>query len=139
MREHRHRFRVIYGDTDMMGVVYYANYLRYFEAGRNEFLRAAGFAYRDLEAQGFILPVTEAWAKYHAPARYDDELTLTTTLEQVRFGSLRMTYDLVREADDARIATGATVHACVDGAGRVRRFPDTFRAALEASGARSAP
>lgn len=116
----------------MMGVVYYANYLRYFEAGRNEFLRAAGFDYRSFEALGLILPVTEAKARYLSPARYDDELTLTTTLAQMRFGSLRMTYELVREADGTTIATGETTHACVDGAGKVRRLPDAFRAVLEA-------
>ena len=137
MRSHRHQFRVIYGDTDMMGVVYYANYLRYFEAGRNEFLRDAGFDYASFERLGLILPVTEAKAKYLSPARYDDELSLTTTLAQLRFGSLRMSYELMREADGAKIATGETIHACVDGEGRVRRLPDSFRAVLEAEGSRA--
>ena len=69
------RLRVIYGDTDQMGVVYYANYLRYFEAGRNEFIRAKGLRYRDFEERfGLRLPVAEAGVSYRQPARYDDLL-----------------------------------------------------------------
>lgn len=130
MRSHVHRFRVIYGDTDMMGIVYYANYFRYFEAGRSEFLRAAGLTYTELEARGYGLPVASASAKYLASARYDDELTLRTTVERLRFGSLVMGYDLRREADGALIATGETVHACVGPAGKVVRLPDDLRACL---------
>lgn len=140
MREHLHRFRVIYGDTDMMGVVYYANYFRYFEAGRNELLRAAGFAYRRFEAMGFMLPVTDAQAKYHASALYDDVLALTTTIERVRFGSLQISYRIERpEPDDppTLIATGATTHACVaTESGKVTRFPPEFREALDAGAAK---
>ena len=85
--------RVIYGDTDQMGVVYYANYLRYFEAGRNEFIRAKGLRYRDFEATYSLrLPVTEASVRYQAPARYDDLLRLETSLEDAasRLGQLRL-------------------------------------------------
>ncbi len=130
MHSHRHRFRVIYGDTDMMGVVYYANYFRYFEAGRNEFLRAAGLLYSSLEERGYALPVASASAKYLSSARYDDELTLEVRIEQVRFGSLRMGYSLMREQDDTLIATGETVHACVGRSGKVVRLPDDLRACL---------
>lgn len=126
MLTHRHSFRVIYGDTDMMGVVYYANYFRYFEAGRNEFLRAQGFEYKDFERGGFALPVVSAAAKYHAPARYDDELTLQTTLTEVRFSTVRMTYRLTRATDESLIATGDTRHACVGPDGRVARLPGEF-------------
>ncbi|MBK8014489.1 MAG: acyl-CoA thioesterase [Deltaproteobacteria bacterium] len=127
-----HRFRVIYGDTDMMGVVYYANYLRYFEAGRNEFLRAAGLEYRGLETAGITLPVAEAKAKYLAPARYDDELLLETWIEEVRHVSVRMAYRLLREVDDTVLATGETLHACVDRRGKLIRFPDELQAKLRA-------
>ena len=130
MRTHRHQFRVIYGDTDMMGIVYYGNYFRYFEAGRSEFLRAAGLPYGDLEEAGYALPVASAAAKYHASARYDDLLTLETTVDAVRMGSLRMTYRLVREADETLIATGETVHACVGKSGRVVRIPTMLRERL---------
>src|SRR6185436_21096087 len=76
--------RVIYGDTDQMGFVYYANYLRFFEAGRNEYLRAKGAPYREVEAElGIRLPVVEATVHYKAPARYDDLLVVETELAQV--------------------------------------------------------
>ena len=131
MRSHRHRFRVIYGDTDMMGVVYYGNYFRYFEAGRSELLRAAGVDYRAFEQDGLFLPVADAHAKYHRPAHYEDELTLETTVTDVRFGSIRMAYRLVREADDTLIATGDTLHACIDKSGKVVRIPDLLRSKLD--------
>ena len=130
MRSHTYRFRVIYGDTDMMGVVYYANYLRFFEAGRNEFMRAAGLTYKDLEARGFALPVASAQTKYVTPARYDDELTLTTTVTGLRFGSIVLEYRLVRDADGALVATGSTKHACLGADGKIVRLPDDLKASL---------
>lgn len=130
MRSHTYRFRVIYGDTDMMGVVYYANYLRYFEAGRSEFMRAAGLTYRSLEARGFGLPVASAEIKYLSPAYYDDELTLITQVEQLGFGSIRLSYVLTREADGAEIATGETKHACIGPKGKIARLPDDLKASL---------
>ena len=128
--EHRHRFRVIYGDTDAMGVVYYANYFRYFEAARNELLRDLGAPYRELEAEGFMLPVAEAQAKYHAPARYDDALVLHTTVERVRFSSVEITYRMTREDDASLVATGRTLHACIGPSGRLARLPDPLRGRL---------
>ncbi|HVP66193.1 MAG TPA: thioesterase family protein [Anaeromyxobacteraceae bacterium] len=118
----RIEIRVIYGDTDQMGVVYYANYLRYFEAGRSEFLRAKGLTYRDFEEQErLLLPVVEAGVSYHAPARYDDLLGLEIRLTEARRATARFEYD-VRRGED-RVASGFTVHACVDTQGRVRRMP----------------
>jgi acyl-CoA thioester hydrolase len=127
---HRHRFRVIYGDTDMAGVVYYGNYLRYFEAGRAELLRAAGLVYREIQARGVTLPVIEAQVSYRSPARYDDELELETIVEEVKQVSLRIRYRLVRPADDALIATGETRHASVGGDGRPTRLPAEIRSRL---------
>ena len=115
----------------MMGVVYYGNYFRYFEAGRSEFLRAAGLPYAELEKAGYMLPVASAAAKYHASARYDELLTLETRVDVVRFGSLKMSYRLEREADDQLIATGETVHACVGPSGKVTRIPPMLRERLE--------
>jgi acyl-CoA thioester hydrolase len=116
------RIRVIYGDTDQMGVVYYANYLRFFEAGRNEFIRAKGMRYRDFEESfGLMLPVVDAQVSYRAPARYDDLLTVETTLAEVRRASARFSYRIVRDGEV--VATGHTVHACVDREGRVQRMP----------------
>jgi acyl-CoA thioester hydrolase len=118
------QLRVIYGDTDQMGVVYYANYLRYFEAGRNEFIRGKGMRYRDFEERySLMLPVTEASVRYLAPARYDDLLSLETSLEEIRRASASFAYRLLRE-DQQVLATGRTVHACVDMEGKLRRLPE---------------
>ncbi len=121
---------MIYGDTDMMGVVYYANYFRYFEAGRNELLRAAGLTYKSFEEAGFILPVVSAKAKYHASARYDDELLLDTIVNQLRFSSVRIGYKLTRPADGALIATGETRHACLTQDGEIARLPKVMKERL---------
>jgi acyl-CoA thioester hydrolase len=123
--------RVIYGDTDQAGIVYYANYLRYFEAGRTEFIRAKGLRYRDFQDRfGLLLPVAEARVAYRAPARYDDLLTVETTLAEASRASARFEYRIVREAD--LLATGHTVHACVGADGRVRRLPPELVRALAA-------
>jgi acyl-CoA thioester hydrolase len=121
----RCEIRVIYGDTDQMGVVYYANYLRWFEAGRTEFLRAKGLSYSDFEARvKLVLPVAEAGVSYLQPARYDDLVAVETSLVLARRASARFEY-AVRRGDDL-LATGFTVHACVDGGGRIRRLPKDF-------------
>ncbi len=76
--------RVIYGDTDQMGVAYYANYLRWFEAGRNEFIRARGLTYREVEERfRLMLPVAEAHVGYRSPARYDDLVAVETSLAEI--------------------------------------------------------
>lgn len=124
--------RVIYGDTDQMGVVYYANYLRYFEASRNEFLRAKGLRYRDFEQTfGLVLPVVEAHVGYKVPARYDDLVTVEISLGEARRATARFDYRLVRD-DGTLLATGHTVHACVDAAGKPKRLPAELVARLRA-------
>ena len=118
----RAQIRVIYGDTDQMGVVYYGNYLRYFEAARNEFIRAKGLRYRDFEAQYALrLPVIEAQVSYKQPARYDDLIAVEITLAEARRASARFDYRILR--DDVLLVTGYTMHACVDLAGKVQRMP----------------
>jgi len=129
----RTQIRVIYGDTDQMGVVYYANYLRFFEAGRNEFIRARGLRYRDFEARfGLVLPVAEAGVKYVEAARYDDLVSVETTLAEVRRASARFTYRLMREQE--LLATGFTLHACVEPGGKIRRLPAELVRCLEGRG-----
>ncbi len=129
----RTEIRVIYGDTDQMGVVYYANYLRFFEAGRNEFIRAQGLRYRDFEARfGMVLPVAEAHVEYLAPARYDDLITVETTLAELRRVKLRFTYRLLRDRE--LLVTGFTLHACVDPEGRIRRLPAELVRCLRGEG-----
>jgi len=126
-RESVARLRVRYAETDKMGVVYYANYLVWFEVARCEWLRGTGSSYRDLEAGGTILPVIEAHCEYRRPLRYDEDVEVrarATLLSPVR---LRFDYD-VRPAGAAEAAAiGSTVHAAVDGGGRLRRLPESVR------------
>src|SRR3954451_18142451 len=124
--------RVIYGDTDKAGVVYYANYLRYFEVGRNEFLRAQGVVYREFEAQHRVfLPVIDAQITYKTPGLFDDILTIQTVMARLGGASVRFEYRVVR--GDVLIATGHTVHACVGFEGQLQRLPEAVRAQLAAS------
>jgi acyl-CoA thioester hydrolase len=128
---HEARWRVIYGDTDQMGVVYYANYFRFFEAARSEFLRAHGGDYRAMEDQGFLLPVIEATCRYQAPARYDDLLRIPTRITELSRVTLTFEYIVHRDADGKLLCTGKTVHACTGRDGRPRRLPEAVRAWLE--------
>lgn len=128
------RIRVIYGDTDQMGVVYYANYFRYFELSRNEFFRAWGGSYRELEQQGFMLPVVEASCSYKQPARYDDVLLVRPRIAELRRASFTFSYELYREGSAATLlCTGRTQHACITREGRPTRLPDELVRILQAS------
>ncbi len=128
--------RVIYGDTDQMGVVYYANYLRWFEKGRTEFLRQIGLPYASIEQRGFHFPVVEVNCRYCESARYDEVVKVETELARIRRASLTFSYRIARESDDVLLATGSTKHACLDRAGRPIRMPQVLRHALAAAGAR---
>ncbi len=120
--------RVIYGDTDGMGVVYYGNYMRFFEIARNELVRARGGLYRELEAEGFFLPVTDVEARYRQPARYDDVLHLAVRTEELGVARVRFAYRITRATDGALLVTGATTHACVAReTGRPVRLPEAVR------------
>ena len=124
------RARVIYGDTDQMGMVYYANYLRYFEIARNEYLRVVGQTYRAFEeSHGLMLPVVEAHVSYHKPARYDDELVISAAVQVRGAATARFDYEIHRGHGE-RLASGYTIHACITRDGRVVRLPDELRAAV---------
>jgi acyl-CoA thioester hydrolase len=97
-----------------MGVVYYANYLAYFEAGRVEYLRAAQADYRSIEEGGAVAAVTRAECRYHAPARFDDLLAVACRVAGIRRATMRFEYEIRREPDGALIAEGYTEHACLD-------------------------
>ncbi len=120
--------RVIYGDTDQMGVVYYGNYLRYFEIGRAEWLRARGHTYKLFEEAGYLLPVVEATLRYRSPARYDDLLTIDATPIEVKSASLRFEYRVHR--GDQLLVEGSTRHACLRREGGVAPFPPEIVAVL---------
>jgi acyl-CoA thioester hydrolase len=118
------RIRVCYGDTDQMGVVYYANYLRFFEIARAEWLRRGGRSYGDIEASGVRLPVIEAHVRYRAPARYDDLLEIDASPTDTKRASVRFVYALRRAEGGALLAEGHTLHACTGPDGRPRRLPE---------------
>ena len=113
--------RVRYAETDQMGVAYHANYFVWFEVGRTDWLRTFGVTYRDLEAEGFLLPVIEAHCEYRASARYDDDLRITSTARLV--SAVRVAFDYEITGPSATIATGHTVHATLDRQGRPVRVP----------------
>ena len=113
-----------------MGVVYYANYLIWFEVARTDLLREAGWTYRAMEAEGFSLPVTEAHCDYRQSARYDDELEIHAVGTLVSPVRIRFNYDVVRSSDAAVLATGYTVHATLDRSGRPCRVPVRVRPML---------
>lgn len=130
---HSHRVRVRYAETDAMGIVYHANYVTFFEVGRVEYLRAAGIDYRALEDAKLTGAVVEVGVRFHAAARFDDELSVCTrcaSMERVRF---RMEYEIWRESDHTLIASGHTEHALLSHATlRPVRIPDDVRAGVEA-------
>lgn len=116
-------YRVIYGDTDQMGVMYYGNYARVFEMGRTEFFRDVGLTYKELEAEGVFLPVAELNCRYHESARYDDFLLIETALDTAFRSGLKFEYTLKRESDGKKLASGYTIHPCVSNDGKVIRPP----------------
>src|SRR5262245_957727 len=124
------RIRVRYAETDQMGVVYYANYFVWFEVGRTDLLRASGWSYREMENEGFSLPVVDAQCAYRAPARYDDEIEVRTSGVLVSPVRVKFTYEIVRVDDLLMLATGATVHAALNRNGRPSRLPERVRTVL---------
>src|SRR5687768_17955503 len=131
---HETLVRVRYAETDKMGIVYYANYLIWFEIGRTEFCRARGFSYRDMEEmEEAFLVVAESYCRYKAPAYYDDELLIRTHITELRKRSLRFGYEIVRVLDGHIIAEGETGHVVTDSTGRVRSFPEGYAQRLLAS------
>lgn len=126
--------RVLYGDTDQMGVGYYANYFRWFEQGRAEYLRRLGLPYRDIEEKGFCLPVSEAYCRYLASARYDDLLVVGASLAQVGKATVKFDYIITRKGNGQPLARGFTRHFCLDREGRVSPLPSFLAEVLRESG-----
>ncbi|MDQ6675596.1 MAG: acyl-CoA thioesterase [Chloroflexota bacterium] len=108
------RVRVRYADTDAMGVVYYANYLAFFETGRVEAMRQIGADYAGVVSRGVHLAVVEASVRYRRPAYFDDVLLVAAHAEDLRRVRFTFRYHVVRETDQELIATGQSVHACVN-------------------------
>jgi acyl-CoA thioester hydrolase len=129
--------RVRYAETDQMNVVYYANYLVWFEVGRVELLRKLGFSYRQLEKEhGCILPVIEATCRYRSPARYDDQILIETRPALLRGPVLKFAYRILRKAEEGAdptlLAEGETVHVVCDSQMNKKPLPAHYAAALRA-------
>ena len=121
-------YRVIYGDTDKMGVAYYANYLRWFEIARTELLRSWNMPYSRLEEQeGLWLPVSEVQCKYMAPARYDELIIIQARLDPEVKAGLKIDYRITSHDRATVHAVGFTMHAFLHRQGRVLRPPAFMR------------
>ncbi len=129
------QYRVLYGDTDAGGVVYNANYLRYFEQGRTELMRARVCSYKEIEKLGLILPVTEMYARYKAPAFYDDLITIETSIGELNKFTCKFNYRITRQDQNrprpTLLVKGYTVHAAITREGKLVRLPEDIMARLQ--------
>jgi len=123
------QIRIAYADTDQMGMVYYANYLTFYERGRTELLRNIGLEYRVIEERGFFFPVIYAECNYHAPAKYDDLITVETRLSEITAASITCSYKITN--GDKILVTGKTKHPFVNKSLKPMRFPADIREILE--------
>jgi acyl-CoA thioester hydrolase len=130
---HEFQVRVTYADTDKMGVIYYANYFRYFEQGRTELMRSLGLRYRDLEVQRkLFIPAVETGCKYLGPTRYDDLLIVRTWISSLGRASIAFEHEIMnKELGDKKIATGFSRHALVNDLWRTTKIPEDLKTLLE--------
>ncbi len=121
--------RVRYAETDQMGVVYYANYLVWFEVGRVAWCHARGFLYSEMERQDKrCMIVAEATCRYRAPAKFEDEILIRTALAGATDKVIRFQYEILNKATGHLLATGGTTHVVVDASLRPARLPGRYRA-----------
>ncbi|MGC1911774.1 MAG: thioesterase family protein [Candidatus Acidiferrales bacterium] len=120
--------RVRYAETDQMGVVYHGNYFTWFEIGRVELCRQLGFEYKQMESEddSFIV-VAEAYCRYKRPARFDELLTVRTSVLDSQRRTIRFGYEVVRQTDGETIASGETLHVICDRQGRPKSLPEKYR------------
>jgi acyl-CoA thioester hydrolase len=121
------RFRVRYFETDAMRIVHHSVYFTWFEEGRSAFTRTLGYPYAEMEADGVLLAVAEASARYRSPARYDDEVIVATCLAEFRSRAMTFTYEIRRAADSELLVTGSTKLIATDTEGRTKQFPEALR------------
>jgi acyl-CoA thioester hydrolase len=129
-RECEVALRVRYAESDPMGYLHHSRFFEYFEMGRTELLRQAGFRYRDLEQRGVLFAVAKMECRFRSPARYDDELVLTTRIERITRARIDHTYVLRR--GNVVVAEAASTLACIDRSGRPMPIPDDIFAASQA-------
>jgi acyl-CoA thioester hydrolase len=125
------QLRVRYAETDQMGVVYHANYIVWMEIGRVEYFRAHGIRYRDMERdEGIRLVVVEAHCRYHSPARYDEEVTIRTWVEEANPRMIAFGYEMTDAATGCHLATGQTKHVFCGPDQKPKKLDEKFRTAF---------
>lgn len=117
------KIRVIYADTDAMGIVYHTNYIKWFEIGRAELLRELGAPYAQIESSGYNLPLTEVSCHYLYPARYDQIVVIETEIVYLRRATVKFNYVIRDEKQERVLVEGESVHACVNMQGKIVRIP----------------
>jgi len=127
------RFRVRFAETDKMGVVYYANYFIWMEVGRTDYCKSVGFSYRDMERDDANMAVADASCRYIAPARYDDEILVRTTIERLNRRLVTFAYSILNSETGDLLAEGKTIHITIDKQGRKGSIPEKYLALLQAS------
>lgn len=121
-----HHF-VSYGETDTMGVLYYAEYLHIFERARSFYIREHGMSYAEVERRGIILPVREAQCRYRSPIRFDDEIVVHVGVTEWKRASMKFSYEVWNEDKTCLHATGMTEHAAIGPEGKPTRVPDWLK------------
>ena len=125
MKTYTAQIRVRYQETDNMGVVYYSNYLVWFEVARTEYFRSMGLAYRKLEEKGVYLMVASVSCEYKSPAKYDDTVKVETWIEELKNSSLKFAYKLT--VGDRTVALGNSVHVFTNKDRKPVRIPEEVR------------
>ncbi|HQP91741.1 MAG TPA: thioesterase family protein [Candidatus Omnitrophota bacterium] len=127
---HSTEVKVRYAETDKMGIVYYANYLVWFEVARTEYLLDEGLDYRDVESEGLFMAVVESHCAYKSPARYGDNVVIESWPSEVKNSSLKFNYKVLRKKDNALLAEGYTTHVLIDKDIKPRKIPEKIRTLL---------
>ncbi|MEW4456261.1 thioesterase family protein [Bremerella sp. JC817] len=125
LTEHTIEVRVRYQETDAQGRVHHANYITYFELARTEMLRAGGFNYKRMEAEGLLLVVRDVEVRYHLPAEFDDLLLVTVKTLKAKGARIELVYEIRR--DDELVVEGRTILACISREGKPTRIPEVLR------------
>lgn len=118
-------YRVKFFDTDVMGVVHHSNYIRWFETGRVEFLRKLGIDLNEMMNDGILFPIVEVNAKFHAPARFDDELEIDTIAEALTKAKMKFRYVVRRRGEEKILAEGTSTNVFTSD-GKICRLPDKY-------------
>ncbi len=134
MVTHRVEYRVRYADTDAGGVVYNANHLKYYEIGRSEMMRDHVCSYKEIEDEGILLPVTESYTRYKAPAFYDDLLIIETEVAELKTLTCKFKYKISRDDGGNKLkllAKGYTVHAAITRDGKLTKLPEKILSGIK--------